>query len=142
MTALYVTLLAIAVPLLIAVPIILLVKAFNAWRDIPREIYASQQQRLFGLKASTYWVASVIFNQLARFLEWSGWKNSADIAQDASLALLSAVLVYHFFWAMRIVRFRVNLDARLVRFAYYALFGSAFYICALADSVVETVTAK
>ena len=139
------TLIAIGAPLFIALmcfPIILVLKGWKSWRDIPREIYDSHRQQLLGFKPSDFWFASLILNQVGRFLAWLGWETSGEIAQDVSLILLAAVLVYQLFWTIRIIRFRAEIDARLVRFAHYALCGCTVYLLGVAASIAENLTPK
>jgi|GEM_PF-4709728 len=139
MNALSITLMAIGIPLTIAVPLILLLKGWDAWRVVPREIYISQRQRLFGLSPASFWIVSVIFDQIARLFKWCGNETAVRISEDASLAVLVTVLVYHLFWTTRIIRFPLNFDTRLVRFARYAMWGSAVFLFATAAALVENL---
>jgi len=58
MNVVYVTLIAIAAPVAIiaifGLPSLLYTKGRDAWRNIPREIYAAHPQRLLGLKISRF----------------------------------------------------------------------------------------
>jgi hypothetical protein len=145
MSVLNVTLLAIGAPLVIllmAVPMILLIKGWGAWRDVPREIYDSHRQRLLGLQPTSFWMAAALIGQGGRIFEWFEWQSTRQITDDVSLAIIAVVLVYELLWAVRIVRSRVGIDVRLVRFARYALWGSAVYLLAVAACLAGNLMPK
>ena len=145
MSVLETTLIAIGAPLvimLLCLPMLLVLKGWKLWQEIPREVYASQRQRLLGFKPADFWFTSLILSQIGRFLEWLGWHTTGEIAQNVSLILLASVLIYQLFWAIRILRSRAYIDVRLVRFARYALWGSAVYILAATASLIGNFTTK
>lgn len=139
MNVLNVTLIAIVAPLMIVLvfgfPLILAVKGKEAWRNVPHEVYASHQQRLAGVRPIFIWITSALLSQIGRLFEWLNWQNAERIAERASLVVMVVVLVYHLVWATRIIRSRSNIDARLVRFARYALCGTAACLLAYAAGI-------
>ncbi len=140
---------AIGVPLviaLVALPLLsfikLEIKIWDVWRDIPREVYTSHRQQLFGLRPIRIWIASVVLSQISDVFKWLGWVRAGGIVAGASFAILILVLVYQLFWAARIIRSRAHLDIRLVRFAKYALCGYAACLLVLVAGLVENLAGK
>jgi len=127
MNVLEVTLLSIAAPLMIilfTVPLLLDVKGRQAWKNIPNEIYTSHRQQLLGIRPTYYWNAAALVSLVGEIFHWLKQENAQQIAQVVSFAIVAVILPYQLIWAVRILRSRAHLDARLVRFAHYAFWGS------------------
>lgn len=138
MSVLNATMAAIAAMLvvaLLALPYIIALKAWNAWHELPREVYTRHRQQVFNLPPIYLWIACAVLAQISRFFEWLHWLVPERIAEAASLAIIATVLIFHLVWAFHIVRSRLDLDARLRRFARYALWSSAMGILLVAVSI-------
>lgn len=139
MNVLHVLLWAIGVPLAIAaatLPAVLLFRGWEAWRAVPPEVYASHRQRLLGITPIWFWIIFAFLSQvIPDILErWVGHR-AERIAENVTLAIVAPALIYHLFWAARIIRSRVPLDSRLVRFARYALWDSALCLAVIAAGI-------
>ena len=139
MSVLYVMLISIGAPvliilcaLLIVVPLIMDTKARQAWKALPPGIYEAHRQRLFGLKPMIFWFAAAVIAESRDVFEWLKWNTTAQLAEYVSWVMIAVVLTYQFCWALRIVRSRLDLDIRLVRFARFALWGSCSGLLAVA----------
>jgi len=144
MNVFHVTLIAIGTMLLvglIVLPYIFAIKGWGAWREIPREVYNQQPQRIFGFRPIGFWIASAILGQMGDFFKWLTWPMAHDVAKAASFVIFLMVLFSHLVWAIRI-RSDVNADSRVRHFARYALWGSAvglFLMAATCVSMVERI---
>ncbi len=128
-------LIIILITLLFLFPLILDLKAWDAWKSLPREIYATHQQRLFGLRPICFWIASAVISQFREIFEWLKWDTAEQSAEEISLAIIVLVLTCHLFWAIRIVWSHAEIDNRLMRFARFALWGSALGLLATVASL-------
>ncbi len=149
MNVLYVTLISIGAPVLIILcallfvfPVTLDTKARQAWNDIPREIYAAHRQRLLGLRASYFWYASAVVGVISDVFTWLKWNTAQHLAHQTSFAIMVVILAYQLIWAVRILRARALLDARLVRFARYALLGTGTLLLLMTIGLAADFTSK
>jgi len=146
MNVLHVLLWAIGVPLAIAastVPMVLLYKGWEAWRAVPPEVYASHQQRLLGITPIWFWITFAFLSPVIPDIlgRWAG-HGAERIAENVTLAIVAPALIYHIFWAARIIRSCVQLDSRLVRFARYALWDSVLCLMVVATGIFLNLTQK
>lgn len=105
----------------VAFPILAYVRGYRLWEAIPRDVYHRFPQRIGRLRPQHLWFAVVACSFLRDFLAWRHFSGGATVLKQLGDILIILVLLWQMVWAIRVLRRRLELDARLVRFAKFVL---------------------
>lgn len=104
-----------------AFPVLVYVRGYRLWEEVPRDVYQRFPQRIGRLRPQHLWFAVVACRLLCDLLAWRHFSGSATVLKQLSGILIILVFLWQMVWAIRVLRQRLELDARLVRFAKFVL---------------------